>query len=675
MRKLFTFLFTALMSVSMWATFIDANFAVDFRSETYTVVGGGDLPAGVTVEGSINTGDASHGYRLPVISIPVTAGNYLVKMGTCTYSNQDGVVKNEDGNVTYTTLATNTGVCYHQNPAANVVSAIITVPSDQLIKVYGAEYTPYFAIEKMAAAPAFADFEIDFTTETYGVSGTLPANTDIAGTFHDGQHGYLNVVATVPVEAGAYRLTLGACDYSTNSGNVKNEINTILASFIQKLGENKCYHQKPAENIVSMTFAVDVDQNITITCGQYTPYLKLEKIYAYAVAFALGDAEGLAPAAADVNIGESIAMPVNRTMYKEGYTLTGWSDGVNTYAIGDDFTPTSDITLNPVFTANEADLLNAGEEVAVKWNFDKSNGALSMTLNGISGMLVEQVLIGGKSVDVKLGINATAGKFDNASRTDQWAQVNNGTVFTFPYKEGMSVNVNAYSGNSYDLVAGTLTCNTNDYYSYLEISFPAPAPIGEEITPNVDPQNAGLYYSTFFDSQAKYLLPAGVEAYVATLSGDDLMLTKIAVAGQTIPENTAVILKSSVTPYTLSPSDAAPVSVTVINSLEGVDAETAIASVAGLTRNSCYVLSGTSELGVGFFRINSDYLKAHKAYVRYNGSLGGSAPQRMRFIFDTATGVENVQGASAQSTKLIENGVLYIINNGVRYNANGQMVK
>ena len=61
----------------------------------------------------------------------------------------------------------------------------------------------------------------------------------------------------------------------------------------------------------------------------------------------------------------------------------------------------------------------------------------------------------------------------------------------------------------------------------------------------------------------------------------------------------------------------------------------------------------------------------------YNGTPG-FAPKRMRFVFNqeqTVTGVENVQGDNVQSTKLIENGVLYIIKNGVRYNVQGQMVK
>ena len=120
-----------------------------------------------------------------------------------------------------------------------------------------------------------------------------------------------------------------------------------------------------------------------------------------------------------------------------------------------------------------------------------------------------------------------------------------------------------------------------------------------------------------------------------------------------------------------------PVSVSANNDLKGVDAATAVTDIDGLTRQNCYVLSGTNEYGVGFYKINSDNLKAHKAYVKYAG-LQNNAPRRMRFVFNqeqVATGVENVQGDKVQSTKVIENGVLYILRDGVKYNAQGQIVK
>ena len=127
-----------------------------------------------------------------------------------------------------------------------------------------------------------------------------------------------------------------------------------------------------------------------------------------------------------------------------------------------------------------------------------------------------------------------------------------------------------------------------------------------------------------------------------------------------------MILKSSVTPFTLSISDAEAVPVNATNSLQGTDVSIA-------TPAYCYVLAGND--GVGFYHYTASMLNPHKAYIIYGGS---QAPGRMRFVFEqeqTATGVENVQGDKVQSTKILENGVLYIIKNGVKYNAQGQTIK
>ena len=216
-----------------------------------------------------------------------------------------------------------------------------------------------------------------------------------------------------------------------------------------------------------------------------------------------------------------------------------------------------------------------------------------------------------------------------------------------------------------------------DYDVELEVEY------YDEVPTNVDPENPGVYYySTFYHSTQKYALTNdGTQAFVADLSGSDLILTEIAKGSQVIPANTAVILRKtgSADPVVLNPTEENGVSVNPDeNSLEGVDAITAVTSIDGLTTTNCYVLSGTNENGVGFYRINSDNLKAHKAYVKYVSTPGqGNAPKKMRFVFEqenTTTGVENVQG-NAQSTKVLENGVLYIIKNGVRYNAQGQVVK
>ena len=198
----------------------------------------------------------------------------------------------------------------------------------------------------------------------------------------------------------------------------------------------------------------------------------------------------------------------------------------------------------------------------------------------------------------------------------------------------------------------------------------APQPTTEEVITNEDPENPSYHYSTFFHSTQNYKLTNdGTQAFIADLSGSDLVLTKIA-------EGTHR-KSGSADPVVLTPTEENGVSVNPNdNSLEGVDVATPIASIDGLTQDNCYVLSGTDQYGVGFYRINSDNLKAHKAYVKYAG-LQNNAPKRMRFVFNqeqTATGIDNAN-ADIKAEKRIENGQVIIIRNGVKYNVNGQMIK
>ncbi|MBO6305979.1 MAG: InlB B-repeat-containing protein, partial [Paludibacteraceae bacterium] len=199
------------------------------------------------------------------------------------------------------------------------------------------------------------------------------------------------------------------------------------------------------------------------------------------------------------------------------------------------------------------------------------------------------------------------------------------------------------------------------------------ASLNVAITAKPDPVNDGVYYSTFYDGTRQLQLPANVEAYTATVSGDKMLLKKVAVPGDILPAATAVVLRASQADFTLTPSAASPVSVEN-NTLHGTDVN------MGVPSDHCYVLSGADGF-VGFYPLSAPYtLTAHKAYIDLDNLPGGAnnAPRRLRFVFSeeqTATGMENVQGDNVQSTKVLENGVLYIIKNGVRYNAQGQIVK
>ena len=197
-----------------------------------------------------------------------------------------------------------------------------------------------------------------------------------------------------------------------------------------------------------------------------------------------------------------------------------------------------------------------------------------------------------------------------------------------------------------------------------------PTPTTEEVITNPDPEHPSYHYSTFFHGTQNYALTNdGTVAFVADLSGSDLVLTKIAEGTQVIPANTAVIFRKSgsADPVVLNPTEENGVSFSANNDLKGVDAETAAPA-------NCYVLSGTDQYGVGFYQILGNTLKAHKAYVIYTGN---AAPKRMRFVFNqeqVVTGIDNAN-ADIKAEKRIENGQLFIIRNGVKYNVNGQMIK
>ena len=149
------------------------------------------------------------------------------------------------------------------------------------------------------------------------------------------------------------------------------------------------------------------------------------------------------------------------------------------------------------------------------------------------------------------------------------------------------------------------------------------------ISAKEDPDNAGLHYSTFFNSTQKYLLPAGTEAYAATISGEEMILEKVAEGGQVIPADNAYILKSTSPSVVLTPTDAAPNATSATNILLGTDTEIA-------APENCYVLSGHSTdnyvTGVGFYQF-SGTIPAHKAYITVSSSA--PAPKRLRFVRET----------------------------------------
>ena len=179
-------------------------------------------------------------------------------------------------------------------------------------------------------------------------------------------------------------------------------------------------------------------------------------------------------------------------------------------------------------------------------------------------------------------------------------------------------------------------------------------------------------------------LPDGVEAYTLTNNGDkDIIATEV----YSLNADEPVLIKAPQDYYTFVSEEGASLDISsktglyrngaLVGTYYKIDDVSAISTDA----NYKYLLQNGSE-GVGFYQVrdNSCYVDPYRAYLScgYPGNTGGSAPARMRIVFreNTATGMENIESATfGGSQKILRNGQLYILRNGVEYNANGALVK
>ena len=206
------------------------------------------------------------------------------------------------------------------------------------------------------------------------------------------------------------------------------------------------------------------------------------------ITYAIGEGSGVVPAAvSNITPGTEITLPVNRSMYKDDCTLTGWSDGTTTYATGASYTVTADATLKAVYTSNSGvTLASRNAAVTVKWGpWNQDNGVPVIDINGDEGFVVTQATVNGTTIDVKLDIDATASgaKFVNQA-TNTWTQVNPGIKFTIPAASDATITYKQYddgstttpevtaTGNTYELTLGGTSGQL--YLEYIQVVLPAP---------------------------------------------------------------------------------------------------------------------------------------------------------------------------------------------------------
>jgi len=373
--------------------------------------------------------------------------------------------------------------------------------SEMSIEIQGGSY--YRWLKAIYPAPnqdaaGFVDIKADFTngsffakdeSGTYGLKmnndGTFTrvaaddktANAVITGKYHSNEHGISNFSATVKVE-GPVKITFGTCAWGGDV-TVKNAEDATVATFNTNTGA--CYHNNKETNIVSAYYKQDVATTLTIAGGSYVPYFAVEKVdpkdipsdVKFVFDAANSGAQGVAPASDIVPIGKEYTLPKNFTLYKEGSTLTGWTDGTNTYSTGETITaPDAEtVTLTPVFTENEVSLADRTETVTLKFDFMRQDGAPTVSYQNATGIWVAQANVNGKTIDVKADFDTNnGGKFANGNWND-WAQLNKGTKWTVPSCKGATVSIEAFNELGASGKTATTIDGQSDYTSGKTISY------------------------------------------------------------------------------------------------------------------------------------------------------------------------------------------------------------
>ena len=179
-----------------------------------------------------------------------------------------------------------------------------------------------------------------------------------------------------------------------------------------------------------------------------------------------------------------------------------------------------------------------------------------------------------------------------------------------------------------------------------------------ELKANKDP-NGSEYYTTFYSSLEAYTLPTGVKAYTATVEKTTGVIILNEIKNGVVPAETAVVLISSSGTNKFGTCDY--MIGDVDNDLQGTDVEIPVPDA------NCYVLSGTSALGMGLYPWAGEgkKLSANKAYLQLT-EASPSPAKAFTFVFDEeTTSIHNSQFIIHNS----ENDAMYNLN-GVRVNDN-----
>lgn len=249
------------------------------------------------------------------------------------------------------------------------------------------------------------------------------------------------------------------------------------------LKETECYRSGETTYLAEDSIRTKYELEFDITNHRHLLVYFKEQDNTYYVTYNAGSyAMGTAPEATWVEKGDKFTIPRNTTLYYEGNTLSYWVDqskkdeaGADG-STGDDFiygigrqyiAKGENIRLYPVFEPNAFNILALKQPTTVTWYFTKDMGAPSINLQKTKGILVTQLTMklgddagqgtvgGEKSIDLKIDLDATNGKFDNTTERTERMQINAGSIISFPSTPNCIAQLVATEGNKKVKIAGT----------------------------------------------------------------------------------------------------------------------------------------------------------------------------------------------------------------------------
>lgn len=197
----------------------------------------------------------------------------------------------------------------------------------------------------------------------------------------------------------------GAAVASNGYTNLENYLNGIAEGTINKA-------QYETENVMFVPGVKELPSSIIVTYSNTDASVK-----------------GTLPEKLVLGYGESVTIPENTTLYKEGYTLVAWTGNGYYLGAGNVVTPCSKLTLTPVFTANKASIAARTAPVVAVWkNVDAS-----------SSLVVTRAEVNGESIDV--AINPSNGSIYGYNGEVEVNHNGNDIIAVFPFMktvEGVS---------------------------------------------------------------------------------------------------------------------------------------------------------------------------------------------------------------------------------------------